>query len=186
MTDSKPWLLGALLPASASQTLQAELRSCQQKQTAQQLSYESAIAILQADLAALRSRVDDVHSNTQTAVDQIRASIRVQVEQQRSEAEEQLQVGQAWLPSRALCAIRKLHKCLLHDCTPSGAAYRDVSAIRRGCVQLCPLMVTSAVGLSLHALGSLCTQPLQDKLQQRWDVNLNLWDAAPVVVCGRS
>jgi hypothetical protein len=82
-----------LLPGSAFQALQAELRSCQQKQAARQLSYESTIAILQADLAALRSRVDDAHSNTQTAVDQIRASIRVQVEQQRSEAEEQLQVG---------------------------------------------------------------------------------------------
>lgn len=77
---------------TSPQTLQAELRSCQQKQAQQQLSYESAIAVLQADLAALRSRVDDHQSNTQAAVDQLRGSLRLHMEQQRAENEEQLQV----------------------------------------------------------------------------------------------
>jgi hypothetical protein len=44
-------------------------------------------------LAALRSRLDDVQSNTQAAVDQIRANTRVQLEQQQSEAEQQLLVS---------------------------------------------------------------------------------------------
>lgn len=48
--------------------------------------------MLQADLAALRSRIDDVHANTQAGFDQLRASARVQVEQQRCETQEQLQV----------------------------------------------------------------------------------------------
>lgn len=74
------------------QALQSELTSCQQKQAAQQLSYESSVAVLQADLAALRSRVDDVQSNTQAAADQLRASVRLQIEQHRTEADEQLQV----------------------------------------------------------------------------------------------
>jgi hypothetical protein len=78
--------------AHTQQALQAELRNCQQKQAAQQLSYESTIAVLQADLAALRSRVDDVQANTQAGLDQLRASARVQVEQQRFETQEQLQV----------------------------------------------------------------------------------------------
>lgn len=74
------------------QALQVELRSCQQKQAQQQLTYESTIAVLQADMAALRSRLDDVQSNTQASFDQLRSSTRVQVEQQRADAEEQLQV----------------------------------------------------------------------------------------------
>jgi len=81
-----------ILNTSISQALQSELRSCQQKQAAQQLSYESTVAVLQADLAALRSRVDDVQSNTQAAADQLRASVRLQIEQHRTEADEQLQV----------------------------------------------------------------------------------------------
>jgi hypothetical protein len=83
------------------QSLQAGLRSCQQRQAQQQLAYESTIAVLQADLASLRNRVDDMQGNTRAAVDQLRASMHVQVEQQRSEAEEQLQVGPqlSWLLS---------------------------------------------------------------------------------------
>lgn len=66
------------------------------------MTFETTLAVLQADLAALRSRMDDMQSNSQVAVDQVKASMRVQLEQQRSEAEEQLQVG--WLGVREACA----------------------------------------------------------------------------------
>jgi hypothetical protein len=74
------------------QMLQSELKACQQRQQQQASQYESAIAVLQADVAALRDRLEDSQQHTRTAVDHLRSSTALQIEKQAQETEEQLQV----------------------------------------------------------------------------------------------
>lgn len=74
------------------QVLQAELKSSQQRQAAQQIVHDSAMAVLQADTAALRNRLDDVQANGKAALEQLRSSLRDDMEQHRVEVQEQLQV----------------------------------------------------------------------------------------------
>jgi hypothetical protein len=74
------------------QLLQSELKSCQQRQQQQAAQYESTIAVLQADMAALRDRLDDSQQHTRSAVDHLRSSTALQIEKQAQETEEQLQV----------------------------------------------------------------------------------------------
>ncbi|WIA10290.1 hypothetical protein OEZ85_010484 [Tetradesmus obliquus] len=74
-----------------NQMLQSELKTCQQLQQQQAAQYESAIAVLQADVAALRDRLDDSQQHTRSAVDHLRSSTAQQLEKQAQETEEQLQ-----------------------------------------------------------------------------------------------
>lgn len=146
--------------SKTNQALQAELRNCQQKQAAQQLSYESTIAVLQADLAAVRSRVDDVQANTQAGLDQLRASARVQVEQQRFETQEQLQSTQRELESKVSQAVQEVR-------TQAAASVRELEAwTKQEMLQL---------AAKLKAVVQSCSNHQQqvnlqmEALQQQWD-----------------
>jgi hypothetical protein len=74
------------------QLLQSELKACQQRQQQQAAQYESTISVLQADVAALRDRLDDSQQHTRSAVDHLRSSTALQLEKQAQQTEEQLQV----------------------------------------------------------------------------------------------
>jgi predicted nucleic acid-binding Zn-ribbon protein len=85
------------------QLLQSELKACQQRQQQQAAQYESAISVLQADVAALRDRLDDSQQHTRSAVDHLRSSTALQLEKQAQETEEQLQVCRGSAATNTAC-----------------------------------------------------------------------------------
>lgn len=110
--------------------LQSELKTCQQLQQQQAAQYESAIAVLQADVAALRDRLDDSQQHTRSAVDHLRSSTAQQLEKQAQETEEQLQVrAQSATHQQQLTCCYRLSACLMLRVTQSSACNSEVAHV---------------------------------------------------------
>lgn len=117
------------------QMLQSELKACQQKQQQQQVAFESTIAVLQSDIAALRSKLCDTQDNTRAAVEQLRTGVNLQLEKQQQELEEQMQS----LQRESVSAIT-----LLRQDTAARASGAGKGRVLRS---LCPPLVPDHVSM---------------------------------------
>jgi hypothetical protein len=74
------------------QSLQTELQACQQKQLQQQAEHEAALSLLQADVATMRCRLENMHENTQAGLEQLQNSSKLQKETQQQQIQDAMEV----------------------------------------------------------------------------------------------
>eukprot|EP00882_Tetradesmus_deserticola_P012007 GHRQ01012708.1.p1 GENE.GHRQ01012708.1~~GHRQ01012708.1.p1 ORF type:complete len:280 (+),score=121.64 GHRQ01012708.1:839-1678(+) len=143
-----------------NQLLQSELKACQQRQQQQAAHHESAVAVLQADVAALRDRLADSHQHTRSAVDHLRSSTALQLEKQAQETEEQLQSLQRECASK-LDLLRQDAEAA------SSSAVRQLEAWAKG--ELLGLTGKVKAVLAGCAAHQQQVNLQMEALQQQWD-----------------
>jgi len=96
------------------QSLQTELQACQQKQLQQQAEHEAALSLLQADVATMRCRLENMHENTQAGLEQLQNSSKLQKETQQQQIQDAMEVRLLFSAGMQSSRVFCVHSC---DCT---------------------------------------------------------------------
>ncbi|KAF8069545.1 hypothetical protein HT031_001662 [Scenedesmus sp. PABB004] len=140
--------------------LQAELRSAQARAQQQAAAHEAAVALLQAEVAALRRAHDDGAEQTRAGLEQLRTSVGLQLERQRGEAEEQLQSWQREVSS-TLSLVRQ-------DLSAKAASsVRELEAWSKGELLAMAAKVKAVVAACANQQQQVNHQ--MEALQEQWE-----------------